>query len=71
MRGYKLKASADGNEYLTNTGGYYWTRERGQYLFNAKIYQLSQSGTTVGSISDNQHNRPKGCMIRGVMYKQE
>lgn len=69
MRGYKLKGSANAIEYLTTNGGYYWTREIGQYLYNAKVYQLSATGTTAGTISDNQHNRPKGCLIRGVMYK--
>ena len=71
MMGYKLKASQSGNEYLTQTGGYYWTREIGQYLYNAKVYQLSATGTTAGTISDNSHNRAKGCLIRGVMYKSE
>lgn len=69
MRGYKLKQSQSGNEYLNQTGGYYWTREIGQFPQNAKIYQLSATGTSAGAISDNSHNRAKGCMIRGVMYR--
>ena len=67
MKGYKYKTSQGGNEYGIDYGGYYWTRELGQYATTGKCYKLSANGTTVGELSDEQ--RAKGCMVRGVKYK--
>ena len=67
LRGYKMKTKSNQDEYLTTTGGYYWTRETGSSLFYAKYYKLSATGTTAGTLSDEF--RAAGFMVRGVMYK--
>lgn len=67
MKGYKLKSTEGQDEYLTRDGGYYWTRELGQYLYNAKVYKLTSTGTKAGSFTDEF--RAKGCLVRGVMYR--
>ena len=68
-QGYRFKGTSNGNDTPNLYDGCYWTRDLAttKYDFNAKTYRIQVSGSTAGSVAEEE--RAQGRMIRGVMYR--